>query len=106
MFGTNNFVLCPIKAYKKYQKSTSKLSFAAHKLIFRTENGKTYTGKLFNADLKALLCSVIDYSSMGKVSLHSFRIGITTMLGKLGFSDQKIIAMGLDILDQIMFAIY
>ena len=53
VFGTNNFVLCPIKAYKKYQKSTSKLSFAAHKQIFRTEDGKTYTGKMFNADLKA-----------------------------------------------------
>ena len=68
--------------------------------------GQTYTGKLFNADLKAFLGSVIDYSSMGKVSLHSFRIGIITMLGKLGFSDQKIMAMALDILDQIMFAIY
>ena len=93
VFGTNNF-FCPIKAYKKYQKSTSKLSFAAHKPIFRTEDGKTYTGKMFNADLKALLGSVIDYSSMGKVSSHSFRIGITTMLGKLGFSDQEIMAMG------------
>ena len=49
---------------------------------------------MFNADLKALLGLVIDYSSMGKVSSHSFRIGITTMLGKLGFCDQEIMAMG------------
>ena len=93
VFGTNNF-FCPIKAYKKYRKSTSKLSFEAHKPVFRTEEGKAYTGKNFNADLKSLLGSVIDYSSMGKVSSHSFRIGITTMLGKLGFSDQEIMAMG------------
>ena len=93
VFGTNNF-FCPIKAYKKYHKSTAKLSFAAHKPIFRTEDGKAYTGKMFNEDLKSLLSSVIDYSSMGKISSHSFRIGITTMLGKLGFSDKEIMAMG------------
>ena len=48
---------------------------------------------MFNEDLKASLGSVIDYFSMGKVSSHSFRIGITTMLGKLDFSDQEIMAM-------------
>ena len=49
---------------------------------------------MFNADLKTLLGSVIDYSTMGKVSSHLFRIGITTMLGKLGFSDKEIMVMG------------
>ena len=49
---------------------------------------------MFNEDLKILLSSVIDYTTMGKVSSHSFRIGITTMLGKLGFSDQDIMAIG------------
>ena len=55
---------------------------------------KSYTGKMFNKDLKSLLESVIDYKNMGKVSSHSFRIGITTMLGQLGFSDQEIQAIG------------
>ena len=49
---------------------------------------------MFNKDLKKLLESVIDYRSMGKISSHSFRIGITTMLGKLGFSDNDIMAIG------------
>ena len=93
VFGTDNF-FCPIRAYKKYKKSISKLSFTAQKPNFRTQDGKTYTGKMFNEDLKTLLSSVIDYTSMGKVSSHSFRIGITTMLGKLGFSDQDIMAIG------------
>ena len=53
-----------------------------------------YTGKMFNEDLKVLLGSVIDYAEMGKISSHSFRIGITTMLGKLGFSDKEIMAIG------------
>ena len=44
------------------EQLTSKLSFATHKPIFRTEEGKAYTGKMFNEDLKALLGSVIDYS--------------------------------------------
>ena len=93
VFGTNNF-FCPIKAYKKYKKSTSKLSFSAQKPNFRTKDGKAYTGNMFNTDLKTLLSSVIDYTTMGKISSHSFRIGITTMLGKLGFSDQDIMAIG------------
>ena len=46
---------CPIRAYKKYQKSTLKLSFAAQKPNFRTKDGKAYTGKMFNKELKTLL---------------------------------------------------
>ena len=52
VFGTKNFFL-PNQSLQKYQKSTSKLSFAAHKPTFRTKDGKTYSGKMFNADLKA-----------------------------------------------------
>ena len=44
--------------------------------------------------MKDLLSSVIDYNKMGKISSHSFRIGITTMLGKLGYSDEEIMAIG------------
>ena len=94
MFLEQTTFFCPLRAYKKYQKSTSKLAFAAQKPNFRTDDGKAYTGKMFNEDLKTLLGSVIDYTTMGKISSHSFRIGITTMLGKLGFSDQDIMAIG------------
>ena len=93
VFKTDNF-FCPIKAFKKYMKSIEKIRFSSKKPIFRTEDGKSYTGKMFNTDLKILLSSVVDYENMGKVSSHSFRIGITTMLGQLGFSDQDIQAIG------------
>lgn len=93
VFKTDNF-FCPIKAFKKYKKSVSTLTFSSQKPSFRTADGKSYTGKMFNKDLKKLLESVIDYRSMGKISSHSFRIGITTMLGKLGFSDNDIMAIG------------
>ena len=78
----------------KYRKCSLNLTFSDQKPAFRTEDGKAYTGKLFNEDLKALLGSVIDYTTMGKISSHSFRIGIATMLGKLGFLDQDIMAIG------------
>ena len=93
VFGTKNF-FCPIQAYRRYRKCSLNLTFSDQKPAFRTEDGKAYTGKLFNEDLKALLGSVIDYTTMGKISSHSFRIGIATMLGKLGFSDQDIMAIG------------
>ena len=62
--------------------------------MFRTQDGKSYTGKMFNSDLKSLLCEIIDYERMGTISSHSFRIGITTMLSQLGFSDHDIMAIG------------
>ena len=49
---------------------------------------------MLNEDLKTL---------WGKISSHSFRIGIT-MLGKLGFSDQDIMAIG--ILSSSAFELY
>ena len=93
VFGTNNF-FCPIKSFQRYKKSTRNQAFCSQKPVFRTADGKAYTGKLFNQDLKDLLSSVIDYNKMGKISSHSFRIGITTMLGKLGYSDEEIMAIG------------
>ena len=93
VFGTDNF-FCPIRAYKKYKRSLPKTGFSSQKPMFRTEDGKPYTGKMFNNDLKTLLSPVIDYKKMGKISSHSFRIGITTMLGQLGFSDKEIMAIG------------
>ena len=93
VFGTDNF-FCPIKAYKKYTKYVARISFSAQKPVFRTQDGKSYTGKLFNEDLRNLLSSVIDYSKVGKITSHSLRIGIATMLGQLGYSDNEIMAIG------------
>ena len=86
-------LFCPIKSFQRYKKSTRNQAFCSQKPVFRTADGKAYIGKLFNQDLKDLLSSVIDYNKMGKISSHSFRIGITTMLGKLGYSDE-IMAIG------------
>ena len=49
-------------------------------------NPTLHTGKMFNEGLKRLLGSVIDYKTVGNISLHSFRIGITgNNAGKVGF---------------------
>jgi hypothetical protein len=93
VFGKENF-FCPLKVYKKYTKYVVRISFSAQKPVFRTHDGKYYTGKLFNEDMRNLLNSVIDYSKVGKISYHSFRIGIATMLGQLGYSDNEIMAIG------------
>ena len=57
VFGTDNF-FCPPKPYKKYTKYVARISFSAQKPVFRTQDGKSYTEKLFNEDLRILLSSV------------------------------------------------
>ena len=41
------------------------------------------------------LSSVVDHRGIDKISSHSFKIGITTMLAQLGFSEKDIMAIGL-----------
>ena len=43
--------------------------------------------------MKELLSPYIDYSKK-KISTHSFRGGMATLLGQLGFADEEIQAMG------------
>lgn len=85
VYESGNF-LCPIRAHRKFTKSLVKNSICPH---FQLESGKPYTLRLFNSDLKELTAN-LEGAFLG----HSFRIGLASMLGKLGFTDQEIKATG------------
>ena len=83
--------LCPIKAFLKWEKVSSwKLS---KKPAFVDSTGKALTGRKFNAHLDKFLSSATAGSSR-KVTSHSFRSGIATLMGQLGFDDDAIKAIG------------
>ena len=91
LFETESY-LCPVLAMKKYLAS---LNFSASTAspVFRTSQGQGYTGVTFNADLKVVLMSVIDWNK-SKLTSHSFRAGLATELAGLGYSDQDIMVLG------------
>lgn len=82
---------CPVKALLKWwaSKPIRKKGLPA----FRSDNGRAWTGREFNSTLKALLSEHLDYKA-GKITAHSFRSGVPTMLGKAGFRDEDIRAVG------------
>ena len=82
---------CPIKYYKKWLDSNPPCS--SRKPAFLKPNGAPLTGKDFNKILKQLLSPHIDYNK-ARISTHSFRGGMATLLGQLGYSDEEIQAMG------------
>ena len=87
----SNGATCPLKAYKRWDRLR-----ADHKPenpVFRLQNGKCLTGRSFNKHLKELLGKHINYKQ-GKVTSHSFRAGMATLLGQIGFCDEQIMAMG------------
>ena len=84
-------LLCPVKAYKKW-KSTNPPS-GKHLPAFRMESGVPLTGRKLNLELKRCLGKHIPYE-LGTVTSHSFRSGMASLMGELGYSDQEIQAMG------------
>lgn len=82
---------CPIQAFEKLQArgSMSKRGEPA----FMLESGKAYTGALLNSTLKKCLGKYIA-PEKGHISSHSFRSGLASMLGSLGFSDEDVKAIG------------
>ena len=82
---------CPVKHYKKWLESNPPMS--SRKPAFLKPNGSPFTGRDLNKILKQLLSPHIDYTK-NKISSHSFRVGMATMLGQIGFTDEEIQAMG------------
>jgi hypothetical protein len=78
--------LCPVKAYERWQR-TSKGQKGMP--AFRDRLGLPVTGTKMNCWLKQLLGKHVDYN-VGKFTGHSFRIGLATTLGTLGFSTDDI----------------
>lgn len=83
--------ICPLKAVKKWLCIRKQLDL--NRPAFIDLDGRPLTGKGLNNILKTLL-SKHNFSLYGKISSHSFRIGLGSMLGKLGFSDDDIKSAG------------
>ena len=89
VFG-NDTPLCPLRAFKKYINvvGVNRSDSAAFRLpVF----GLAYRHSRFNSDLKSLLSKHVKY---GKFTGHSFRSGLSSLLGQAGFSDPEIMAIG------------
>ena len=82
--------LCPVTAYKKY---TSKVGlYRLNSAAFRLPgNGQAFRHQRFNGDLKKLLSPYIKY---GKISGHSFRAGLATLMAAKGFKEEDIRGIG------------
>ena len=91
LFQTQDF-MCPIKAYRNWQKDKG-VKLTPQKPLFRLESGRSYTGKLFNKDIRSLMKRVIDYDS-SPITAHSFRRGLATFMAKEGYSDHDIMTIG------------
>jgi Phage integrase family len=74
--------LCPVKAFLRWRKMTTA---EAGMPLFRQKSGVPLTSRQFNLWLRELLEDVIDYKKT-RITSHSFRIGLATTLGTLGFS--------------------
>ena len=87
---SNGTPLCPIKAYKNYMAGVGvkRGNSAAFRLPVV---GLAYRHQRFNLDLKRLLAKHVHY---GSFTGHSFRSGLSSLLGKAGFSDAEVMAMG------------
>ena len=87
----SNGELCPIRAYKKWAKTSQDLE--KDKPAFRDKTGRPFTGKRLNLLLKQLLEPHFDYKQ-GKISGHSFRSGLPSMMNNLGYTKEQIQAVG------------
>ena len=89
VFETNG-PTCPVKAWKKWVCRTDRKNGTP---LFRNVTGTPLTGKKLNGYLKGLLEPYLDYSK-GRITTHSFRAGIPTMLAAAGHDKDDIKKVG------------
>ena len=93
LFPIPNSVFCPIRAIKKYTKSSEKFFSASPDLpLFRQINGAALSHNNFNCFLRKTLVRDVDYS--GCLSAHSFRAGRAAAMADAGFSAEIIKSLG------------
>ena len=80
-------ILCPVSAYEKWKGTNPPAD--KNKPAFRDETGTPLTGRKLNLIPKKCLGKHIHYSG-GSVTSHSFRSGIASLMGTLGYSDSEI----------------
>ena len=83
--------LCPVKAFNKYRSKTRNLSPALP--AFCGKSGKPLTKRVFQRLLRSLLEPVLGPLAL-KLSNHSFRAGIPSILANKGYSEADIKAVG------------
>ena len=83
---------CPLKGFCRWIEN-SRTGRDQDSVLFVTKDGVPLTGRRFNALLKQLLEPHIDYSK-GQITAHSFRSGVPSLLGSLGYSDEDIKKVG------------
>ena len=89
VFPTNTDI-CPIRAFKKWSAMSQTLT---HLPVFRLQSGKLLTPSTFNKKLRVWLKDSLDFSKT-TISGHSFRAGLVSVLGTLGFDDKDLKSVG------------
>jgi len=82
----NDGPLCPIKAFLAWRKLRPRESDLP---LFRDESGTPLTGTKMNTIIRQFLDPYTD-TEIGHFGTHSFRIGLASMLGEQGFSDENV----------------
>ena len=86
----NGSFCCPVRAWKVWRR---KVVLKEGEPMFMDSNTRCFTGKAFNSILtKLTLC--LTEGTDGKIKSHSFRSGVATEMGRMGFSEQEIMAQG------------
>ena len=89
VLGTGN-AFCPVEAFLKYERLYGHL--LGGNAAFRSGvSGSAISQNFFNKKLKKMFSPYISY---GTLSGHSFRSGLTSLLGEAGFEDEEIRALG------------
>ena len=88
---TTGGLLCPVRAFKKWMLTGPPAD--PDLPAFREEDGVPLTGRKLNKILRGCLEDSIPYDT-GFVTSHSFRSGIASLMGQLGYTDDQIKAIG------------
>ena len=83
--------ICPVRAYKKWLEAKS--HFSPDMPAFRFDSGENLTINSFNKLLKTIFSKHLTGLN-GVISSHSFRIGLASCLGSLGFAEERIMSAG------------
>ena len=81
---------CPVEAFESYERGFGVLQRG--NAVFRKDiNGDSFCQRFFNDKLKLFFKPYISY---GSLTGHSFRSGLSSLLGEAGFNDDQIMAIG------------
>jgi hypothetical protein len=83
--------ICPVRALQKWWAVEPPRERGLP--AFREGGGNALTATVFNRKLKELLGKHLDYKK-GGITSHSFRGGVPSILGALGYSDEEIKTVG------------